>query len=216
MSKAALFATCLLLLASLTGPATAADPARAEALRGLAADDTDARRRAVIELAQVGEMADAQPLVARLRDGDALVRTLAERALWAIWERSGDGETDRVYRQGVTEMQRGAYAAAVETFTRVIARRPQFAEGWNKRATVYFLMGDYRHSLADCDEVMRRNPLHFGALAGYGQIYLRLDRQEESLSHFRRALAINPNLDGVRQAVDALEDAIAERRRRMI
>ena len=102
-------------------------------------------------------------------------------------------------------MESQDFTSAIATFTRIIEMKPEFAEGWNKRATVYFLVGDYRHSLTDCDEVMRRNPYHFGALAGYGQIYLHLDDYEKSLEYFRRALAVNPNLEGVRTLIDALE-----------
>jgi len=87
----------------------------------------------------------------------------------------------------------------------VIELKPEFAEGWNKRATVYFLAGQYQRSLADCDQVIRRNPAHFGALSGYGQIYLHLGQPDKALEYFRRALAVNPNLDGVRSTIEALE-----------
>src|SRR5205823_6190534 len=84
------------------------------------------------------------------------------------------------------------------------ARRPEFAEGWNKRATVYYLLGEYAKSLADCDEVLKRNPYHFGALSGYGMIYLQLDQPTRALEYFERALAVNPNLSSVQEAADKL------------
>jgi tetratricopeptide (TPR) repeat protein len=105
---------------------------------------------------------------------------------------------------------------AIATFTRVIELKPDFAEAWNKRATAYFLAGDYRRSLADCDEVIKRNPDHFGALSGYGQIYLQLDQPEKALEYFRRALEINPNLDGVQAMIERLEQIEARRRQRSI
>ena len=110
-------------------------------------------------------------------------------------------------------MGRGDGAAAVETFTKVIERKPEFAEAWNKRATVYFLIGEHEKSLKDCDEVMKRNPAHFGALAGYGQIYLRLDQPERALDYFRRALRVNPNLRGVAEMIPRLEQLLKERRK---
>jgi tetratricopeptide (TPR) repeat protein len=113
-------------------------------------------------------------------------------------------------------MAGGELEAAIATFTHIIELKPDFAEGWNKRATLYFLTGDLRKSLADCDEVMKRNPYHFGALAGYAQIYIRLEQYERALKYAREALAINPNLDGMRRAAEALEDAIEARRRRTI
>jgi tetratricopeptide (TPR) repeat protein len=110
-------------------------------------------------------------------------------------------------------MSRGDGPAAVATFTKVIERKPDFAEAWNKRATVHFLMGEHEQSLRDCDEVMKRNPAHFGVLAGYGQIYLQLDEPERALGYFRRALAVNPNLRSVRQVIPQLEQLLTERRK---
>ena len=102
---------------------------------------------------------------------------------------------------------------AVKTFTEVIRRRPDFAEGWNKRATVYYLMGEYQKSLADCDEVMERNPYHFGALSGYGMIYLQLDQPAKALDYFQRALKVNPNLESVNETVEMLKPLLIQRRK---
>lgn len=76
--------------------------------------------------------------------------------------------------------------------------------------------GDLKKSLADCDEVMKRNPNHFGTLSGYAQIYVRLERYERALDYSRRALAINPNLDGVRQIMELTEELLQQRRRQSI
>lgn len=176
-------------------------------------DDVDARRAAVAWLAQHGATADVPRLVERLRDADAGVRTLAEAALWDVWSRSGDEAVDQLLRIGIAQMGERDIAGAVETFSDVIARRPDFAEGWNKRATVYFMLGQYEKSLADCDEVMKRNPYHFGALSGYGLIHLRLRQPDQALAWFEKALAVNPNLDGVRDSVDTLRQLLIERRK---
>jgi len=113
-------------------------------------------------------------------------------------------------------MSGGRLHEAIETFTQITERKPDFAEGWNKRATAYFLAGDYRRSLADCDEVIKRNPQHFGALSGYGQIYLQMNEPDKALEYLRRALAINPNLEGVGSLVQKLESFMARRRQRSI
>jgi tetratricopeptide (TPR) repeat protein len=113
-------------------------------------------------------------------------------------------------------MRRRELAAAAETFSRVIQRQPDFAEGWNKRATVYFMLGDYRRSLADCDEVMARNPYHWGALSGYGMIYIRLDEPSRAIEYLERALAVNPNLDQVAQTIEMLQQLVRQRQRDMI
>jgi tetratricopeptide (TPR) repeat protein len=77
-------------------------------------------------------------------------------------------------------------------------------------------MGEYDKSLADCDEVMKRNPHHFGALSGYGMIYLRRDQPARALEYFERALAVNPNMDGVSNTVDLLRALLREQRKNAI
>jgi tetratricopeptide (TPR) repeat protein len=113
-------------------------------------------------------------------------------------------------------MSQRALDAAVDTFSEVIRRRPEFAEGWNKRATVYYLLGEYQKSLADCDEVLARNPYHWGALSGYGMIYIRLDQPGRALGYLEKALAVNPNLQSVEQTIEMLKAALLQRRRDMI
>ena len=158
-------------------------------------------------------MADGPALTAALRDSDAEVRSSAERSLWLVWSRSGDPAVDRRFLQGVEQMQRQELDDAIETFTDIIARKPEFAEGWNKRATAYYLAGELDRSLADCDEVMKRNPEHFGALSGYGMIYLQLGRPDRALGYFERALAVNPNLAGIEEAVQAIKRFLEQQRR---
>jgi tetratricopeptide (TPR) repeat protein len=203
-----------LAFAATTTPALAQD--RDDAVRALSRADPQARRDAASRLGDVGTMADVAPLVQSLRDADAQTRELAEEAIWAIWARSGNSEIDALYRVGVAQMAAGDLQESIATFTRIIEQKPDFAEGWNKRATLYFLAGDLRKSLADCDEVMKRNPYHFGALSGYAQIYARLEYFDRALEYSRRALAINPNLDGVRRNMDLIERAMEERRRQSI
>ena len=161
-------------------------------------------------------MADLPALAAALRDPDPLVRGVVESAMWSVWSRSGHEDVDRLFAVGVEQMGQGQLDAAVETFTRVIQRQPDFAEGWNKRATVYYLLGDYRRSLADCDEVLARNPYHWGALSGYGMIYMQLDQPSRALDYLEKALAVNPNLDQVAQTIEALRRLLQQRRRDII
>jgi tetratricopeptide (TPR) repeat protein len=189
---------------------------REQALADIKSPDLETRRRAAAWLGEVGVIADAPVLIGALSDPDEVVRTLAERSVWQVWGRSGDAEADGLLQVGIEQMSRGDGPAAVETFTKAIQRKPDFAEAWNKRATVHFLMGEHDQSLKDCDEVMKRNPDHFGALAGYGQIYLQLDQPERALGYFRRALRVNPNMRGVQQVIPQLEQLLTERRKRTI
>jgi len=175
--------------------------------------NVEGRREAARDLGQTGTMADIPALVQALRDPDAAVRTLAEQSMWQVWSRSGDADTDRLFASALEQMSLRQGEAAIETFSEVIARRPDFAEGWNKRATIYYLLGDYQRSLADCDEVMKRNPYHFGALSGYGMIYLQLDQPDRALEYFERALRVNPNLQSVEEAVESIKTMLLQRRR---
>ena len=158
-------------------------------------------------------MADAPLLYERLRDESAIVREYAERGLWALWSRSGERAIDELMARGVEEMQAGNLKAAVVTFSEVVKRKPDFAEGWNKRATVYYLAGDYKRSIADCDEVLKRNPKHFGALSGLGQIYFQMEDYERSLDWFRKALEVNPNMLGVEFNIKGIERRLQEKQK---
>jgi tetratricopeptide (TPR) repeat protein len=215
-----LLVAALLVAATLLAPVRAADPpvtmSRAEALDVLKRGDPQLKRRAVLWLGDAGTMDDVPVLLVGLRDDDEWVRAVAEQSIWSIWGRSGDDRIDALMRQGVEEMQAGRLKQAVATFTRVIKAKPAFAEAWNKRATAYWLLGNSKASLADCDEVMKRNPYHFGALAGYGQIWFARGETEKSLEYFRKALALNPNMQGVALNIEGLEQLLAEKRRRTI
>ncbi len=202
---------CILFAVAL---ANAAALSHEQALAALVKrDDVAARRQGAEGLGETGDMGDVPALTQALRDPDPDVRTLAEHSLWRVWSRSGDPDSDKALVKGVEEMQRGALAEAIGTFTEIIGRKPDFAEAWNKRATAYYLMGDFEKSLADCDEVMKRNPVHFGALSGYGMIYLQLGKPDDALRYFQRALDVNPNLAGIEQAVQTIQRFLEQQRK---
>ena len=192
------------------------DEARKQALAHIQSRDADERLAACAALAKVGKAEDLSLLQALLFDEDERIRGASEAVIWAIWSRSGDAATDRLFLQGVEQMRDGRLRMAIETFNRVIAMRPEFAEAWNKRATVYFLLGEDDLSLRDCAEVVKRNPRHFGVLAGYGQIYLRKGEVQRALDYFEQAIAINPNMTGVQASIDALRELMVKRGRRFI
>ncbi|MFQ5520639.1 MAG: tetratricopeptide repeat protein [Candidatus Methylomirabilia bacterium] len=179
-------------------------------------DDAELRQQGAGWLGEIGQMADVPLLVDALRDADSVVRALAEQSLWQIWSRSGDPEVDALFRAGLRQMNQRDFEMATKTFTLIIQRKPEFAEGWNKRATVAYLAGEYEQSLSDCEEVVRRNPLHFGALSGFGLNYLRLGRLEQALGHFQQALAVNPNMPQIEALVERLKRLMIQRSREII
>ena len=206
--------SCLLIVIGLMASGTWADTNRATALRELASENVRTRQSAVARLARTGEMADVPALLAALDDDDALVRAGSEQAIWAIWSRSGDPEVDRLFSEGAAHLASRRLPESVAVFTLIIERKPDFAEGWNKRATALYLAGNLDASAADCDEVLRRNPSHFGALSGYGLIALQRGELEAALGYFERALALNPNMPGVRANIEAIRSALARQGRR--
>lgn len=213
------FAFILLAALLSAGQALAQEPrgmSRQRALADLQQKDAQTRAGACAVLAELGTPADLPLLMAALYDQDGRVRQAAEGAIWQVWGRSGDQATDRLFERGLAQMQSRELPDAVKTFSQVIGMKPDFAEGWNKRATVYFLLGEDDLSLKDCAEVLKRNPQHFGVLSGYGQIYVRKGDLERALDYFRRALNVNPNMEGVRNSIGLIEKALVERRRKFI
>ena len=145
-----------------------------------------------------------------LRGDDPAEAVRAAETLWLMWHRSGDPRLDRLLRDGIDAMEREDMAAAEATFTRLIEDAPEFAEGWNKRATVRYLAGDYEGSIADCRETLERNPSHFGALSGQGLCHFMLRQFREAALLFRRALVVHPHLDGARGNLWKAEAEIAK------
>ena len=106
-------------------------------------------------------------------------------------------------------MEAGDYAAAIEHLTALTDQAPDFAEGWNARATAYYLAGYFGPSIADIEHVLALNPRHFGALAGLGLIFQETGRKEDAIKAFQASLAIHPHQDGISQALDALEKEVS-------
>ena len=200
----------LLLAAALTAFAAPAFPeapkTREQALAALKDADAATRAEAIVWIANRGAMPDAELLHERLRDESAFVRGFAEQGLWLLWTRSGDAAIDAQMARATEAMQAGEHEQAIALLTEVIKKKPEYAEGWNRRATVYYLAGEFRKSIADCDEVLKRNPGHFGALSGLGEIYLQLDDEAKALEWYRRALEVNPNMVGVEMKIRMLEE----------
>jgi tetratricopeptide (TPR) repeat protein len=167
--------------------------------------NTAERREAVGVLARLGDQRAVGPLAAALKnDADAFVRQDAEQALWQIWHRSGDTTVDALLQEGIEAMQRGIYQAAIDLFTRVIDIAPNFAEGYNKRATTFYLMQRYEESMADCERTIALNPYHFGALSGAGLCSLGQRNLPKALAYFERAVAVNPNMPQIQQYIEEI------------
>jgi tetratricopeptide (TPR) repeat protein len=187
-----------------------------QAVQALKADEPAQRAAAIERLAEIGTMSDADIVAARLLDEHEEIRELASLAIWHIWSRSGDAAIDQLFKKGLEQMMQEQLADALVTFSDIIRRKPGFAEGWNKRATVLFMLGRDDESLSDCEEALRRNRNHFGALSGMAQIHLRRGDPEKALRAYQRALQVNPNLHGGIAMLKMLDDVVRARRAQMI
>ena len=135
-----------------------------------------------------------------------------DRRIWLLWLHSDDKAVNRLMAQGVIAMQRGALDRALDRFDAIIRRAPDFAEGWNKRATVLYLMGRHRESAADVQHVLNLEPRHYGALSGLGMILAALGREADALEWLGRALELNPYLDEIRRLAEELGERLKGKR----
>ncbi len=136
--------------------------------------------------------------LATLKGEDRTLAATAEAKLWSLWCRSGISKAEMLFRAGVEAMQRHELTEAESLFTRVIELVPDFAEGWNKRATVRYMAQNFAESIADCRETVQRNPNHFAAFAGQGLCHMSLGQYDEAAVCFRKALDIHPHMKAVR------------------
>lgn len=151
---------------------------------GAAADQTDPR---------------LDDLFAKLKtapDPGAAARLDAQ--IWRIWLQHPDARAYEATRSGIGYLSSGRAAEAEKAFTEALELQPDFAEAWNKRATVRFFMGDLEGSVEDCAHVLKLEPRHYGALAGLGMIHMAIEEWDAAAAWFREALAINPHMPGVR------------------
>lgn len=159
---------------------------------------------------------DKAPVKSRAEQLDMLFQTLktasgkeaakaAEEGIWRLWLESGSDTIDLLMSWAMKAMEAKDYATALDFLDRVVIMKPDYAEGWNKRATVYFLMDDYSKSIADIGKTLALEPRHFGALSGLGMIMRELGEDKRAIEAYQKALAVDPNLDGVQKALDELQ-----------
>ena len=144
-------------------------------------------------------------LFAKLLTADENAAPTIEQAIWIEWSKSGSPAMDLLLERGRNAMAEGAPDVAIEHLTALIDHAPDFAEGWNARATAYYQTGNFGPSIADIGHVLSLNPRHFGALAGLGSIFEELERPKQALEVYKAALAINPRQVGLQEAVKRLE-----------
>ena len=135
-----------------------------------------------------------------------------EAAIWQIWLDGGDSELNELMVQGIAAMSANRFRDAAGRFTELILAAPAFAEAWNKRATVYYLMDRLDDSVRDIQRTLALEPRHFGAISGMGLIFLERGDEEGALGAFEKVLEIHPHARGARFHVERLRERLRGRR----
>lgn len=159
------------------------------------ADQTDAGLNPLFtRLLQAKDIGEARPI---------------EISIWEIWTQSDDRVVTQLMNEAAAAMNRQDHPRSLRYLDQVVEIAPNFAEGWNRRATVNYMAGRYQESLNDIEQTLALEPRHFGALSGRGLVMMALERTVEALRAFEGALAIHPNLIGAQINAKALREALA-------
>jgi tetratricopeptide (TPR) repeat protein len=134
-----------------------------------------------------------------------------EGRIWALWMVSGSDTCNLLMGRVKAAADEKDYDLAIRLLDAVIELKPDYVEGWNRRATVYYMKRDYAHSLADIREVLSREPRHFGALSGLGLILEEIGDDKHALEAYRRALAVDPHLEHIPEVVKTLSEKVEGR-----
>ncbi len=134
-----------------------------------------------------------------------------EARIWALWMQTPSDTAALLMARAKAAMDAKQADVALKLLDAVIKLRPEYVEAWNRRATLYYMQNDYTHSLEDIEQVLSREPRHFGALAGLGMIMQDLGDEKRALDAFRKALAVNPHLERVPDLVKTLTEKVEGR-----
>ncbi len=147
-------------------------------------------------------------LFLQLQDPENLDWEKTEREIWREWRKSSSVSMDHLVKRGVIAMQQGRLKVAAGHFSAAIDHAPDYAEAWNKRATVYYLMEEFGLSMSDIRQTLLLNSRHFGAMAGLGSILEQIDRPKDALMFYERALQVHPHQKGVKEAIERLNTEV--------
>jgi tetratricopeptide (TPR) repeat protein len=142
---------------------------------------------------------------------DADIAKQVENRIWAIWLASGSDTADLLMSRVKAAIEAKDTKLAIQLLGSIIDIRPDYIEAWNRRATLFFALKDYGRAMTDIQEVLNREPRHFGALAGLGMILEEVGEDKQALDAYRKALAVNPHMQKIPEHVKALTEKVEGR-----
>lgn len=172
--------------------------------------NVDVRRVATVTMGMIGNMSHVNCLTHALTDPDRQVNQMSEHALWSIWFRSGKPQAARPFREGLALLAADEYDQAIEKFHEAAAIDPSFAEAYNQCGIACYLAGHYDQAIKACRKAIQLVPTHFGAISGMGHCFAQLGELNLALRCYRRARRINPQLDGIADAINRLQTKIKD------
>ena len=137
--------------------------------------------------------------------------TAITQRIWEVWYQVADEDAQALFDRGVALMAQEDYRSSLLVLTKLTQLKPDFAEAWNRRATLLYMVGAFELSIRDIEKTLALEPRHFGAISGLGQIYLRQDKFTLAREAFERALEINPHLEGVRINIMTIDRLMSEK-----
>jgi tetratricopeptide (TPR) repeat protein len=187
-------------LVLLTG--TSMPPARADdaAPNGLSSKNT---------LAETHEQRLDRLFTELKRERNEQVATHISQRIWQEWSQSGSASVDLMMQWTQKAIESKKFDIALDFLDQVVILEPTYAEGWNRRATVHYMMKNYGKSMADIDRTLQLEPRHFGALSGLAQIMLDTGRKEAALRAWQRVLDIYPMLRNAQDQVSTISEELA-------
>tara|TARA_Y100000992_G_C21117663_1_gene420334 strand:- start:78 stop:632 length:555 start_codon:yes stop_codon:yes gene_type:complete len=150
-------------------------------------------------------------LFKKLKTGEMLSNLTIEQKIWKIWStHPKDENLTKLLQNGSDLVSKKKFFESIDIFTKVINFDPSWAEAWNKRATVFYLIGEFQKSQNDIDKVLELENRHFGALAGQGLVNIKLKNYEKAIESYKRALEIYPTMQSPEIMIKQIEEIIKE------
>ena len=160
----------------------------------LLADQTDDRLDDLFAALQVTE--------------NASIIAITESQIWEIWLQHANADVEQLMLIGTQRMNTQRYAEAMVVFNRLTEIFPEYAEGWNKRATLHYILGNFDASISDIEKTLELEPRHFGALSGLGMVLIKREELNKAKQAFEDLIEVHPNSPNAKQNLELVEEKL--------